>query len=329
MNTIDFFITGFPRSRLAWLSNYLYYGNMACIHDGLFYGLESKDFGFLNNFHDIAEVVGIADSGLAIYQDTLIEKYPEAKWIIVERPYGEVRQSIESLGMKPGNTLASLSTKIDELRGKLQSFSVDFSNVSDAVTDIARYVNPEWKCPLERHEMLVNMNVQFDPDIGKRLLEQAPRPNLLSRRAEPPIPTPDNAEAMLLLQRMCASQPYAYLFLKQAIEAALVWDHVIDGDTIDIESTNRTFEALLTQWPNNPFVRENAKSLTPVMANAIAQWRFGNDRSSHYEVYASLAGVVAFILGGMDMVNAYMPQFRRIIPILIEQDDARDAKTAN
>lgn len=151
---------------------------------------------------------------------------------------------------------------------------------------------------------------------------------LLNRRAEPkpPVaPTPENAEAIAICHKICDGQPLALRFLMQAMEVALVFDHIVDGDEINMESTYNAFENILTEWPNNQFIRDHSRSLTPIMANAIALWRYGNDRSSHYRVYADLASTVAFIVGGMTLVNKYMPRLLELIPVLIEQDDLRDA----
>lgn len=323
--TISYFITGFPRSRLAWLSNYLTYDNSICLFDGLKHGIKAQDFGFLDDFHGLAEVVGIADSGLPIYQDTMIEKYPKAKWVLIERDCKDSKQAIKNLGINPGNTLATLSVKMDELRGRVNVLRVPYESLDEAVLDVAKFINPAWKHNQVRHEMLLGFNVQYDPELGKKFIQEIPRDNLLSRRAEPPTPTATNAEAIRILIQICEGQPSALKFLLQSVEAALVWDHVVDGDTIDIDSTNRIFEKLLTEWPINEFIINNAKSLTPVMAAVIAKWKNG-DRRDHYSVYIDLASAVAFIIGGMDRVNAFIPRLAKLLPILIEEDDKRDRK---
>jgi hypothetical protein len=315
-------ITGFPRSGLAWVANYLYHGSTVVVFDALAQGKDEPNFHFLTEYEQRGNNVVLVDHSIPAFQDMLKERFPDAKWVIIERNPRDSKRSIEKLGIKPGNALAPLSAKIEEIRLKFNPLRVKFEDLTSSMEDIINFLGLE-SIAHHRHEMLQHFNVEFDFKTGVEELAKVQASPLLNRRAEPPAPTPANAEAIGVLAEICQENPLAYKFLVQSVETALVWDHAVDGDLIDTESTNRAFENLLTEWPNNQFIRDHARSLTPVMASSISKWKNG-DRDAHYAVYADLATAVAFILGGMPHVNKHIPKLRQLIPTLIAEDDRRD-----
>ena len=95
----NFFITGFPRSRTAWLANLFTYKDSFCFH-------EASKFG--GNVYDIAakitsrkeKFVGNSDCGTLFYYKDLIKLLPDSKIVIVERDINDVKKSLyKFLGM--------------------------------------------------------------------------------------------------------------------------------------------------------------------------------------------------------------------------------------
>jgi hypothetical protein len=74
---IPFFITGLPRSRTAWLANFLTTDHSFCYHDLSRIGLNAL---YTNEAYTY---VGDADSGLLLHVDQLLLRYPNASWLFL------------------------------------------------------------------------------------------------------------------------------------------------------------------------------------------------------------------------------------------------------
>lgn len=96
-----FFITGFPRSRTAWLANFFTFGKSFCWHDAMRGTLSVS--GVADAFKKTAtEYVGNSDSGLPFIAAAAKRLFPEARWLIVHRDRGTAQSSWEKFyGRKP------------------------------------------------------------------------------------------------------------------------------------------------------------------------------------------------------------------------------------
>lgn len=319
-----FFVTGLPRSRSAWIANYLSYGTTFCFHDAL------KDcqagVSRLHSIFDVkANVVGNSDPANALVQDKLIERFPGAKWVVVDRPFNEVKASVEALGVDTA-PLYRLQLKIEELRLKVKPLIVPYGALDSSIKDIARYVNPEWHHPEARHEMLVHMNVQTDVAWAKS--EMAKRGPGISHLYEAPRSSIANDEYMKLVEELCSPDVFAFDWYKQLLNAALMWDHLVDGDAADPLVVNRVMEFLITEWPINPFLKKYGEHLMPAMVAAIDAWKFsyrdGISKDFAYLVYADVPCAIAFVLGGNMRVRQFMPRIRELVLKLRLEDDVKD-----
>ena len=310
--TLDFIITGPPRSRMAWIANYLTYGNMFCKYDALRNGL--KNMLLRTTELDGSLYYGIADSGAVHYQQALIEQHPNAKWILITRPYKEVVRSFRRLGYEADDRVTKIYDKIGELKASRECLEIPFHKVADEITNIAHYVNPNWSCPPERHEMLLELNVQINPPTAHKIYVD-------HEGQEPPRPIAASKEYFELMAEICKGNQEALLFVHQAVEAALVFDHIKDQDPIDQAMTDRTLEALTMHWPLNSFVRNNAPFLVSAMSRSIEQWRSGSD---DYAIYKNIGSAVMFAIGGQPMVDANMVRLRYIVEQGRIEDNQRD-----
>lgn len=323
-----FFIACLPRSGSAWLSNYLTYGNTFCFHDALKHCFSDGPTHLKEVFDKVdTKYVGNADPANVLFQDCLIREFPSSKWVIIEREYKESEEAIRKLGLKP-NGLPSIQVKLEELRGKLNPLVIPYRELTNRADEIGEYVNENWRSLHERLAMLSDMNVQAEPEKAMKALFAIPEVNALRTNIEYPQMTQTNRDFLALVQQICQSEPLAYKWFHQIIEAALVWDHLVDGEAIDPQMANRVMSALITEWPLNGFVQRYAQTLIPVIVNAISAWKHSYEKDEPkikaLDIYSEIPTTIAFILGGMEMVNHYSPQIRAFVHKLAAEDFARD-----
>ena len=92
-----FFILSLPRSRTAWLANFLTYENSFCFHEGLLH--VGTPFQLEPLFQETHKpFVGNSDCGNVFFVDEIRDTFPEAKFVMIERPLGEVLVELRSLG---------------------------------------------------------------------------------------------------------------------------------------------------------------------------------------------------------------------------------------
>lgn len=130
-----------------------------------------------------------------------------------------------------------------------------------------------------------------------------------------------------LAVQVTGGDPAALRFCLSLATVAQVWDHVVDGDPVDLDQVHRAFEALVLDWPINPFVRANAASLVPCMAAAVNAWRCSTlpgCRIKAFDVLSEGWTAVAFILGGWDRVKEVMPEVRRTLSLQCEANDRKE-----
>jgi len=263
-----------------------------------------------------------------MFQDRLIEKYPSAKWVIVEREFPDVVESFSVLGIPIiDNRLTNIHYKLDELKLKAAPLIVPFDTLNCSIRDVAKFLNPEWKCPDYRHEMLINMNVQYDRVKGLKELSEIPVVNPLSESAEPPLPTKAQKDYFAVLREICGQNELAYRWMEQAILCATVIDHIADGDPIDYRLFDETMKGLILEWGINSFFCKYAQNLIPVMSTVLATWQHSAGefaRSSHYQVYTAIPCAVAFLLGGQGLVDKISPRLFEAVNKLLLEDNERD-----
>lgn len=320
---MDFVITGLPRSRTAWTAAYLTHGETFCIHEGL--KLCANGVGALRKaFPRHAIYRGISDPAAALAQDKFIAEFPLAKWIIIERPYKDVEMALKRANA-PSDGLHIIQAKLEELRAKVDPLVIPFQDLNQCIENMARHINPAWDHSKERRDMMLSLNIQSDLARAKTEIESGPD---LRHLLEPVRLTPTCNEYLTTLKAMCGENELAYRWLEQVINAALVWDHFVDGDAMNPALFEGTMQALVTEWPLNEFLRKNAYHLMPAVVAAIAAWRAsyqeGASKDLAYEVYRTIPAAVAFVLGGNPLVAEYMPKIAELVLKLRREDDRRD-----
>ena len=120
----------------------------------------------------------------------------------------------------------------------------------------------------------------------------------------------------VILREACANDAFAFAWVQQVKDLALLWDHLVDKDPIDVQLAETTLEAVLLQWPFNPFYAKNGQHLALVLSNVIAQWRNGNltnNRLAQYALYLELPCAVAYIMGGAVLRDSVTPKIMALI----------------
>lgn len=78
---MDYFIVGLPRSRTAWLANFMTYDCSFCFHEGLVEAGSVEGLMDLKKLCPDAFVIGNSDSGLPLFADATLKAFPDARGI--------------------------------------------------------------------------------------------------------------------------------------------------------------------------------------------------------------------------------------------------------
>lgn len=133
-----FFITGFPRSGTAWVANYLTHGNSFCYHEGLATHKSIDTFSDMLNDTE-AEHVGDSDTVIAGVLPWLYEKYPDAKYVFIERDQADVEQSLVENGFSTYK-LPELKRSLEWGKQHIPSMKVTFDDLFDSMESICDYI---------------------------------------------------------------------------------------------------------------------------------------------------------------------------------------------
>lgn len=130
---------------------------------------------------------------------------------------------------------------------------------------------------------------------------------------------------MAVVQEICRPEPAAYIWFCQALEAALLWDHTIDGDPIDKRQADWTFERLVLGWVTNDWFVKSRGCLVPIMNGCVQEWRNnqGPGKRAAYLLYTQLPAALAFLLHGYDG-KRFMPEIYRLVEEERFEDVRRD-----
>jgi len=152
--TKEFFILGLPRSRTAWLANFLTYDGFFCHHEAL--------DGCLTEYEYVEKVRGSGDASTATMLVDLEAYFPHAPKLIIERDVERsIEYGIEVFGIDMSEYLYQLKERLDSVKG----LRIHFDDIDEHLGVIWEYLTGT-PCDMDRANMLKNMNVQVnDPFI--------------------------------------------------------------------------------------------------------------------------------------------------------------------
>lgn len=170
---MDFFITGYPRSKTAWLANWFTYLDSFCIHDGI-------EKGSMDRLREIrgdvgsGVLIGNSDCGNCIWWKEFSDAFPKAKWVIVERDLNDVNKSISEVtgyDEKSCIEVNGIFTKsLEEVKRHLNPFILPFDFNSEKLEELCQYLDVDFS--LERYYTLRTLNIQVTKDRVSELLTQ-------------------------------------------------------------------------------------------------------------------------------------------------------------
>lgn len=161
-----FLVLAQPRSRTAWLSHFLTYGNWHCGHE------EARHLRTLADAQAWLSMpfTGSAETAVAPHWRTLIKLRPDVKIVTVRRP---VEESVASFIKLPGTKwdldflkrrIGSIDTKLDQIKARVADVvEVNFHDLTDEAV-CARIFEHCLELPHDsaRWQRLQAMNIQCD-----------------------------------------------------------------------------------------------------------------------------------------------------------------------
>ena len=127
----NFYITGLPRSRTAWLSVFLTHGNAFCHHEAMngCHSIEDYQAKMSLSGYDF---VGNSDCGLFLSPELI-----NGPLIIIERDIDEVLHSLVKLF--PGYDLRSYISGIRDQIQQLNGLRIPYNQLNDRLDEIWKY----------------------------------------------------------------------------------------------------------------------------------------------------------------------------------------------
>ena len=150
-----FLICSLPRSRTAWISNFLTYGPSFCFHEP-FVNVVPQDMKYRFELmpHDY---LGIADSLCTLFIEDLLKIFPESKIVVIRRPVEEVIRRFSEMGLHTGDFLLRMDGQLSAVQNQYDPLVIDYHKFNPGL--IWEYLIPEVPLSKSRMHMLENFNI--------------------------------------------------------------------------------------------------------------------------------------------------------------------------
>jgi len=141
---MKFVVCGLPRSRTAWLANFLTYDGLYCYHEGLV-GCRN-----LNEYYD-----KIGDDGDSTTIPHLLD-LPDCRKVIIDR---DIHRAIQFTEANYGPANYEYYSFLKDYLSKMEGLHIPFSEINNSLRQIWEYVTD---IPFDgkRANMLIQLNVQ-------------------------------------------------------------------------------------------------------------------------------------------------------------------------
>jgi hypothetical protein len=154
----NFFVIGLPRSRTAWLANFLTYDGNFCYHEGV------GGCSTIEEYKDkLGKDKGDSNTGLMMFD---FEKYfPDVKVIVIDSTIDNAVEFAEKVyGTDIKKSMLKAKDRLDSIKG----LHISLDDINDSLKKIWEYVSVK-PFNKDRADMLVKLNIQvndpFDFDI--------------------------------------------------------------------------------------------------------------------------------------------------------------------
>ncbi len=322
--TKQFFIAGLCRTRSTWLSNLFSDGEAICYHEAVATvdGLEQ----YQNKLSD-REFKSVGDCGAALLTswEQINGLFPDAPWLFVHRPADECLTSYNHAF--PDRKLTEhqirfYSDKLElcsDLIGT-RGYSVNFDQLDDESVMARIYNHLNLPFNRKRYHLLKTFRVNM-------IFEKTePEYNTNIRRAvrEAYQPSQIHLDFYAVIHELCAGNAEVEQWLIDLFNLSSTWDHVLDGDKVDVAIMNSCLSNILLKWPTNTFYQNAKVMLAPTIANVIQAWEYSNGRPRHelaYRLYTEVPLAVAYLLGGQAKQQQFSTQLYAIAEALKQRND--------
>jgi hypothetical protein len=157
-----FFIASLPRSRTAWLANFLTYQDSFCFHEPMNkYGLKEYPRMLMGTGKKYA---GVSDSLNTLIMEELVDLFPQAKIVVIKRPVEEVEKSLNALGFPCSKLLEKMVRELEKIIHAYDPLVIDYHNFRPR--KIWYYLFPD-QLDHARLDQLETFNITVPKDIIK------------------------------------------------------------------------------------------------------------------------------------------------------------------
>lgn len=127
----NFFILALPRSRTAWIANFLTYENSFCFHEGLM--RISSVHGLKKMFSETGKkIVGNSDCGNILYVNLIKRHFDHARFVIINRDVEEVIRSLDEMeGFSDTETVYRADVTLKALRNETDALQIDYDDLGE------------------------------------------------------------------------------------------------------------------------------------------------------------------------------------------------------
>lgn len=166
------FVASSPRSRSAWLSNFLTQGNYFFWHDPSQYLLQDgiPDYSLFRKLIDSSDSVnkGCVDTGLSFYWDKVKDQFEgcDVQFVYLRRDKVEILRSFCQIGLKmpPFVSLVDrVEAAMDSMESNHPGISLTQADISNAagLQKLQKETHPDIPFSSIRTEQLLGFNVQI------------------------------------------------------------------------------------------------------------------------------------------------------------------------
>jgi hypothetical protein len=156
-----FFIASLPRSRTAWLANFLTYGESFCFHEPM-NRTKLDNYSYLLR-KPCKRYAGVSDSMNSLIMDRLIELFPDAKVVVILRSVAEVEVSMNRIDLKCTGLLNKLQRALERIIQTYDPLVIEYSRFDAGA--IWEYLIPDIPLDYTRLDMLNNFNVTVPREV--------------------------------------------------------------------------------------------------------------------------------------------------------------------
>lgn len=158
----NFFITGLPRSRTAWLAAFLSAApDVLCLHEA-FMDYSYRDFAGITRKY---KLLGNSDCGIAIFVDEFMQVFPDSPLVIIERNPEESLEALYKAFPETRNALCEglindAAYGIDLLKLSMDPLVVAYEDIDNRIAEIWHKCLGDRAFDADRFNSFSDLNIQ-------------------------------------------------------------------------------------------------------------------------------------------------------------------------